>query len=84
MHGDHGLQIESRRSPTVRLPGPLYAGLPGPHVNRCLAEEVFSVVANLGNIGSRPGRPDAARKRFPLLENGFDIRQNEIRQAHSA
>jgi hypothetical protein len=28
-------------------------------------------------------RPDAARKRFPLLENGLDIRQNEIRQPHS-
>jgi hypothetical protein len=54
----------------------------GPHVERCLAEERFSVVANFGHIGNHPGRPDDARTRFPLLENGFDIRQNEIRQPH--
>ncbi len=35
----------------------------------------------------RPGRPthhgpDLARKRFPLRKNGFDIREDEIRQPH--
>ena len=34
-------------------------------------------------VGRRPFGPDAARKRFPLHKNGFHVRQNEIRQAHS-
>jgi hypothetical protein len=63
--------------------GLLGAGLERLHVHRRLAEDVFGFVAHLGRVSRRSRRPDAARKRFPLHKNGFHVRENEIRQAHS-
>ena len=54
----------------------------GLHVQHRRAEDVFGFVAHLSRIGRGPIGPDAAGKRLPLHENGFHIRQNEIRQPH--
>ena len=45
--------------------------------------DVFGFVAHFRRLGRRPSGPNAARKGFPFDKDGFQIRQNEIRQPHS-
>ena len=78
--------LSQRLSSNARLAPLDFSACWAPVWSDCMSTAVarrMSSASSRTSAGSAvaPG-PDAARKRLPLHENGFHIRQNEIRQPH--